>query len=1200
MLYNKNFRLYIFFCLGAILFLLASAIFKSEQWKKYQFYQTVEQNNEIHQSLRKEAFNVIHDTVFIKDVTSGNLNGRTKILNNNELSILIYHDDTLKFWNNSLSFNKTNDQISLNVYDSIHNQFILNNVRVDIYAYIPIVINYAVKNKYLGTYYNNQFKISNGLNIERKTNQKMSVPIIGTYNETLGYYTYDPAKFSNALFLSCFFIGLLCLLIGFNLWSKSLLPGFRLLISIVISIIIIKVSLLNSLLTEFTHFELWQAFNYASSFSPSLGHLFIILALILYNAYIFFLIPLRPPVLNQSYRILWIVVAVGGIFTLAHFLVVLTQSLIIDANNLLVLNKLFVFEKYSIAALFCLSLATLAFGFIAWHIIAALTWVRLRSGRFLYVVLTNMLLYIWINDFLGIKCAVAIWTAIFIYGLLWLTGRKSQFTLINALMFIAYFSLFYSSLIVYHSDKKEKNTLSVIAHKLALKNNPITEYLLSNMYAEIAENLNANKIGNCMDSSSLEAVKEEILSKYVGSYFDFFDIRFSTICEVSNKASGDTNIDYSAYLQEENLTNQTQNIYAVNTGLNKHNYLLAFNYADKNLLYILFKTVSYTNTNLYPELLLESSFFEKNQLSEYSYVIYDKGKFHRSKDFLSLDNLDELSAHHIEKAIAIKVGDKTILFYRNKNSWMENMAWASYIFCFMLISILIIFLAGLLLTFNLQNALPQALNKISLRDKINITMILFIILSLIGIIIFTYKNIVGEYNEYHQARLKRKAQSVITSIYYLLSNEGLSFQGKENKVLENEIKKLADIHTIDVNLYKSSGKLWASSQYDIFDKHILSENMNPLAFNVLKQNRRTNFLYVLDEKLGSLNYISAFSAITNEEGDIIAYVNLPYFAKEKDLQKEIASFLEGFINIYTLFILIGSVLILLLSNYLTKTLTVIGSKLKETKLGGKNEPLIWAAEDEIGILVKEYNKMLLELEKSALLLKTSEREGAWRDIAKQVAHEIKNPLTPMKLNIQHLKRAGKEGAENLAEMTSRVADTLVEQIDALSKIASEFSSFAKMPVAKNQEVLINDIIEHIYALFKDSEEADFKYDAPAQPFYIFADKDLLLRVFTNIVKNAIQAIPSTRHGKIKLKIYQEAEMVIISVKDNGVGIDLPEQEKVFVPNFTTKSSGTGIGLAIARNIVEQAQGKVWFVTTPGSGTTFFVAFPIIHRDEGQK
>jgi nitrogen fixation/metabolism regulation signal transduction histidine kinase len=266
--------------------------------------------------------------------------------------------------------------------------------------------------------------------------------------------------------------------------------------------------------------------------------------------------------------------------------------------------------------------------------------------------------------------------------------------------------------------------------------------------------------------------------------------------------------------------------------------------------------------------------------------------------------------------------------------------------------------------------------------------------------------------------------------------------------------------------------------------------------------------------------------------------------------------------------------------------------MKKINLGKINEEIVWKRKDEIGELVIEYNKMVAKLDEGAIALAKSEREMAWREMARQVAHEIKNPLTPMKLSLQYLQKAIENNTGNVNELTKSVARTIVEQIDHLSQIAGEFSQFANIGNPKNEVFDLNESIKMITSLHSSGDTMTISWQPSATKIMIFADKTHINRLFTNLLQNAIQAIPENKYGEIVVKESVSGSIVLLTITDNGNGIPAIMQNKIFTPNFTTKTSGTGLGLAMCKGIVEQSKGRIWFETEEGTGTVFYVELPL--------
>jgi nitrogen fixation/metabolism regulation signal transduction histidine kinase len=408
--------------------------------------------------------------------------------------------------------------------------------------------------------------------------------------------------------------------------------------------------------------------------------------------------------------------------------------------------------------------------------------------------------------------------------------------------------------------------------------------------------------------------------------------------------------------------------------------------------------------------------------------------------------------------------------------------------------------------------------------------------------------------------------------------------------LATAIAGIAEIHNVDVNLYNTSGSLTVSSQPLVYNKGILSRLMDPEAFYNMQSLRRIQ--HVQNEHAGRLSYLSIYVPLKDENRNVQGYINIPYFTSSRDLNQEISNFLVTLINLNAFIFLIAGVIAVFLTNRITRSFSWIGERMREINLGKHNEEISWTRKDEIGGLVSEYNKMVKKLEQSAVDMAKSEREGAWREMARQVAHEIKNPLTPMKLSIQYLQKAIDNNAPNVKELSSSVAGTLIEQIEYLSKIASEFSQFANIGNIRNEVFDVHETLHSLVLLHSLQDHAMVTWQPLPVKVMVSADRTQINRLFTNLLQNAIEAIPEEKQGEVILQEELRDGEVIISVQDNGGGIPEDMESKIFSPNFTTKTSGTGLGLAMCKGIVEQAKGRIWFDTRLGEGSIFYIALPL--------
>lgn len=477
--------------------------------------------------------------------------------------------------------------------------------------------------------------------------------------------------------------------------------------------------------------------------------------------------------------------------------------------------------------------------------------------------------------------------------------------------------------------------------------------------------------------------------------------------------------------------------------------------------------------------------------------------------------------------------------------------------------------------------------KLSLRSRIFISMILLVLIASIliaGVTIYQYRE---QSRDYHQVRLERKESQVKQSVDYTLrrttyppTTENLAH------IFKDEIYQIADVQNVNFNIYDLEGQLIKSSRPKFVDDSVSvcldAEVLNKLFASADKR-------YV--EKISTVGdrYQASYTYIVDNRFKPIGILNLPYFEDNSFNNMELREFLLRLMWVYLLMLLIAIALAYFISKYITRSLQNISDKLNQTDLTKLNEKIIIEETgDEIGKLITSYNGMIDELELSAAKLARGEREQAWREMAKQVAHEIKNPLTPMRLSVQSFERKFDVNDPNINKKVAEFSKTLIQQIDTMSSIASAFSNFAKMPAQQNETLNVVKIVKLALDIFTENY---IHFIAEEEKIIAKLDRTQLIRVVTNLVKNAIQAVPEVASPRILVSVTQEQEFVKISVADNGIGIVDGFKEKIFEPKFTTKSSGMGLGLGMVKNIVETYNGSIDFTSQPGKGTVFTVKFP---------
>ncbi len=478
-------------------------------------------------------------------------------------------------------------------------------------------------------------------------------------------------------------------------------------------------------------------------------------------------------------------------------------------------------------------------------------------------------------------------------------------------------------------------------------------------------------------------------------------------------------------------------------------------------------------------------------------------------------------------------------------------------------------------------------DKILYKTRIQLSIVFTVVVTLIMVGIITYLSIVDQYNAQQEQTISDKISHIAKAFESsnLLSE---AFNKNSMESFQLRFNEFAKTYSADLTLFNTSGAELMSTQPKLYDYGLLAPRINAKAYIFLNKLQKSEYIH--NEIIGELNYKAAYVPIKDAKRTL-GYLQLPYFSNEADYKQRAGSLLNAMINVYALIFIAIGLLAVFIARQITNPLTIIQNSLSRTIYGQKNEPIKWQRNDEIGALITEYNTMIAALEQSAQKLAQSERESAWREMAKQVAHEIKNPLTPLKLGLQLLEKSWKDKDPKFDQKFERFSKSFVEQIESLSSIASEFSAFAKMPDTRIVRMDIFEALSQAVTIFKQMDNLRIVFNPPENQFFINADRDQLLRCFNNLLKNAIEAIPQDRQGLIEINYLITSKNILLSVKDNGNGIPDNLREKIFEPNFTTKSSGTGLGLAFVKNSIENAGGKVWFETTIGSGTTFYFSLP---------
>ncbi|WP_461095619.1 sensor histidine kinase [Spirosoma luteolum] len=617
--------------------------------------------------------------------------------------------------------------------------------------------------------------------------------------------------------------------------------------------------------------------------------------------------------------------------------------------------------------------------------------------------------------------------------------------------------------------------------------------------------------------------------------------------------------------------------------------------------------------NVYPEQLVDTKFIQLPDVQEYSYAIYS-GPGPGGKPLPRLlysagsYNYERRMPHTMltdralfETGVMVN-GDQHVGLW-GKDGRLVVVSAAGYPFrnVFANFSFLYLLLVLTVIVVILLYALHYRRSRFSInystRIQILLNMAFFLPLLLVILIVLTVisSNYITNQEKSYIANTRNIAANFLT----YLDEEQSKRRSKAS--MEEELGKVARDADIDINLYDTKGELYSSTRPLTYESGYLSKRINPEAYIHLIEDKENQIL--LNESLGSKQYSTAYASIKSYDGRLLGVIGVPYFYARPELDKQIIEVISSALIVFTILFLLFLILSYFASTLLTKPLKLLTQKISKTNLNQTNDPLPWRSDDEIGVLIREYNRMLVKLEESKLALAQNEKQSAWQEMAKQVAHEIKNPLTPMKLTLQHLQRTlpGMQPATPTSRpvndattrrVMQRTFDSLLDQIDNLSDIATSFSDFAKMPLPKNEIFEITGVINKAADLYSDDQRISLRRQIATGPLMVIGDRQLIGRILTNLLINAIQSVPADRKPVLDLRVFQQDETVRVEIHDNGAGIPEAIQSKVFLPNFSTKRGGSGLGLAIAKRGVEHAGGNIWFETSEGVGTSFFLSLPM--------
>ena len=723
------------------------------------------------------------------------------------------------------------------------------------------------------------------------------------------------------------------------------------------------------------------------------------------------------------------------------------------------------------------------------------------------------------------------------------------------------------------------------------------EYLLHETSQKIAKDVfTQTRITNPFLSK--EAIRQKIRQVFLPSYFNKYDVDIMLFNSQGDPLdeNASTLSDFVLKYDKDTYKTGYQGIYFINQELDiAQKYLMvipiARGAATSGYVVIQLSLKKIIPQSVYPELLVDFRIQQFYRTQDLSYavfanksMVFHSGEYNYDKFFnmrwlgnpdLYTVGLSDAGYDHI--AVEDQSGRVAVVSTRQMPFTHKLSNFSFFLVLGLLIILVMIFIQGVYQYFRGSRLFFSA------RIQLYLNLAFFIPLIIVSVttLSLTSRSSQQQLNDEYLNK-SRIFSNQMVNLLDDIENQNVTM------VLSERLNDLAKLSDLDANIYYPDGRLMASSQPLIFESNLISEYINARAY--IRVINGDNF-FIESERVGALQYFVSYAVLKSPvTGELVGILGIPFFQSAYLLERVQSVIIINILNIFAFIFIVLLLLSYIVADRLTFPLRFITQSLRRTSLTKSNTPLTWGANDEIGLMVKEYNAMLYKLSESKSELEQTQREKAWREIAQQVAHEIKNPLTPMKLTLQQLERALQSGS-NTNEKTSRAISTLLGQVDTLNDIASSFSGFVKMPEPVIQPLEIVSAVKRTVDLHSPTGEIVFR--AVVKDAWVMGDAQLLSRTFSNIILNALQSERPGENTQVTVVVQSKEGICHIEFKDNGRGIDPEIADRVFIPHFSTKKSGSGLGLAIAKQAIEQMNGKIWFETALGQGTTFHIELPLM-------
>ncbi len=950
----------------------------------------------------------------------------------------------------------------------------------------------------------------------------------------------------------------------------------------------------------FDRLPLFDPATYAASFAfPSLGDLLINASLLVF-ASVFIRRAMREPRPKPpgaiAIALLW-----ASLLAIAAWVTDTIIGLVNDSSV-----DLDLYHVQSLNAASAVAVMSIALLFIAWLLLADTCIHALRDTRPPWLPIATGLLVIVVSIVMhqvnGIRDTVLFLWPVPLLFLLFHADR-TQFRFVHAVIGLGVLAAVTSHVLTKYTRAREQRERLVLAERLSVREDPVVELLFRDMAPALRSDPAVHALIASTRPCSAGDLDVAIRQVYFGGYWERYDVRvFAFDANGRPRCSTDGSTPRSldgpaATFSAPTALADMPDLFFEQGGSEGPFYharlaVMPRETATPVQLIIELHPRSAAQSLGFPELLLSGDDPIARRTDRYAVARYERGTL-----------VDQSNAMGVPLHWTRKMDGDGLLWYTDDG--MEYLAKGSvrstllalgtpvpslidrattFSYLFALFSLLLA-AAMLLRTLWFHRGIPP----MGIGAKVRAALLLFAVVGLLFFGFGTQRLLTRQYVQRSEANSLEKARSAHMELQQKLDGQAMLDESR-SRYLEHLLAQLSNVLFSDISIYDHHGNLLASSRPQVFSAGLIGERMDAVAYARLVIEQASSFVH--EESIGTATYQSAYLPLRDRRGEVLGYIALPSFADQRQQEQERSGVLVAVVNLFVLLFALSVLVALFISNWTTRPLELLKRSLSGVALQGENTPIAYRGRDEVGQLVDVYNRKVEELRESAEKLARSERESAWREMARQVAHEIKNPLTPMKLGIQHFEHTWDPNAPDAKTRLERFSHGMVQQIDVLNGVATAFSQFAQMPIAQPQPLDLKDVVRAAVDVFQATPGITITlHDAPS--LSVIADREHLLRVFNNLLKNAVQAIPEGREGHVDVRLRHDNGEALVEVADNGEGIAEDVRERIFTPSFTTKNSGMGLGLAMVKRMVEQAGGRVWFETRINEGTSFFVALPLV-------